>query len=222
MSEFLFDEDAALKAHLQGIMVTDERAGAVEGATRPVRVRFGMPDPEVADQLYPYITIDMIDIQRATDREMRGMVSPKYMEPEGMLDSNGFSIQMPIPVTIDYQLTTYSRHPRHDRQIITAMLNGNAAFRFGALAVPYQHNGTTNVVFRRMDVLDFSKRDIYEDGKRLFINAVTARVSSEVAQGLLNELYKVSKVDLTNFTEIDWQGRVVDPEVVNPKPYTIS
>jgi 2,3-bisphosphoglycerate-independent phosphoglycerate mutase len=45
-----------------------------------------------------------------------------------------------------------------------------------------------------LDVLDVSKRDTVEQAKRLFINAITVRVSSEMPLTQYKELYKVQKV----------------------------
>jgi hypothetical protein len=60
--------------------------------------------------------------------------------------------------------------------------------RFGTL-VPTDDN-----TVRRLDILDVAKRDTVEASKRLFINAVTVRVSSEIPQTLFKELYKVQQV----------------------------
>jgi hypothetical protein len=48
-----------------------------------------------------------------------------------------------------------------------------------------------------MEVLNVSKRDVTEQAKRLFVNAITVRVSSEIAQSSYSELYKVQQVDQT-------------------------
>ena len=61
---FLFAEDKALKSLLQGITVTD-----VKNNTRPVKVWFGYPDVELRTQDYPYMAIDLYDIQEANDRQ---------------------------------------------------------------------------------------------------------------------------------------------------------
>jgi hypothetical protein len=39
-----------------------------------------------------------------------------------------------------------------------------------------------------------SKRDVTEQAKRLFVNAITVRVSSEIPQKIYRELYKVQTV----------------------------
>ena len=170
---FLLSEDKALRQLLQGLTVTDQKA---EGSNtpRPVGVWFGQPDQEIRAQSYPYITIDMIDVQRAADREMRGKTSAEYLrpvtlQPEGDEEPIPFETDFPIPVNLDYQITTYSRHPRHDRELLTKVLYDRLPFRFGTLDLD------DNTV-RRLDVLDVTKRDVTEQARRLFVNAITVRV----------------------------------------------
>ena len=71
---FLLSEDDALRKQIQGITVHDQRATG-DDTPRQVGVFFGQPDQELRSQIYPYITIDMIDIQRDTEREMRGRIT---------------------------------------------------------------------------------------------------------------------------------------------------
>jgi hypothetical protein len=44
---------------------------------------------------------------------------------------------------------------------------------------------------RRLEVMDISKRDVTESGKRLFMNAVTVRVSSEMPQDTYRKTFEV-------------------------------
>jgi hypothetical protein len=186
---FLLSEDKALREKLQGITVNDQKA---DGAStpRPVGVWFGQPDQEIRTQNYPYITIDMIDVMRDPSREMRGMVSPSYLTPSDLPENSSFNTHYPIPVTIDYQITTYARHPRHDRAIISQLLSTVFPIRFGYLELD---DGTV----RRLDITDISKRDSTEQAKRLFVNAITARVSSELLDGQIFELAKVQSITIT-------------------------
>lgn len=194
---FLISEDEALKKLLKGMKVTDQKAGT----TRNVGVWFGQPDQEITDQKYPYIVIDMIDIAEDTTRAMRGMTKPRYMaDPETMTTGNttvpydptlhDWQIHWPIPVNIDYQITTYSRQPRHDREILSEILYTRIPMRFAYIE---PDDGTR----RRLDLLDISKRDVTEQGKRLFVNSFTVRVSSEIAEQTYNQLYKALQVTVT-------------------------
>lgn len=194
---FLLSEDKALRQKLEGIVVRDQRAD-YEGAPRKVGVWFGMPDQEIRDQSYPYMTIDMVDVSRDVGREMRGLVqventNAKYLFDSDTIDSgNGAELDLPIPVSIDYQITTYARHPRHDRELMAQMMSNVLPLRAGTLDLD---DGTT----RRLDVVDVAKRDMVEQGKRLFMNAFTVRVSSEVTQGTYKTLYKVGKINYSGF-----------------------
>ena len=189
---FLLSEDEALRKYLQGITVNDQRA-AGDDVPRQVGVWFGQPDQELRNQSYPYITIDMIDIQRDAAREMRGRITGTveqfgYLGPTEESDL-GWDVELPIPVNIDYQITTYARQPRHDRELLAQLLYTKLTLRFAQLEL------NDNTV-RRLEVLDVAKRDSVEQGKRLFINAVTVRVTSEIAQASYKEYYKVENIDI--------------------------
>ena len=193
---FLLSEDAALLQLLRGITVTDQKS-AQESTTREVGVWFGVPDQEIRSQSYPYITIDMIDIIRDTTREHRGIVNADYLKPANWDNSTEFEVDYPIPVNIDYQITTYARHPRHDREIVAQLMATKLPIRFGVLE-------TDDNTVRRLDVLDVTKRDSVEAGKRLFMNAITVRVSSEISQPLfVRAKYQVTSVHLDELNSDD-------------------
>jgi hypothetical protein len=200
---FLLSEDKALRELVQGLTVTDQKAENV-GVRRPVGVWFGQPDQEVRNQNYPYITIQMIDVARDVAREMRGQTSAEYLRNDSVDSDAPFTVGRPIPVNIDYQITTYARHPRHDRELLSQVLYNRLPFRFGTL------NCDDNTV-RRLDVLDVTKRDVTEQAKRLFVNVVTVRVSSEILQGTLKQLYQVLEVYIDSPTEENAGGRTSAP-----------
>jgi hypothetical protein len=218
MMSFLLDEDEALRNLLKDMTVTDQKSVTEEGATRKVGVWFGQPDQEIRNQNYPYITIDMIDLSEDIQRAMRGRVKPSYLtnptrQVEGAQgvqsvsyddEIHDWDINYPIPVNIDYQITTYARQPRHDRQILAQLLYTKIPLRFAVLNTgPNTSAGTT----RRLDVLDISKRDITEQGKRLFVNAITVRISSEIAAETYNQLYKTLELNVTGTTGSQVIGR---------------
>ena len=201
---FLLSEDKALRDLLKDMTVTDQKADG----TRSVGVWFGQPDQEIRNQSYPYITIDMVDIAEDFARSMRGRaVLPYAADPETIGEDtewdpelHAWDVSWPIPINIDYQITTYARQPRHDREILAQLLYRKIPLRFAVL------NTDDNTV-RRLDVLDVSKRDITEQGKRLFVNAITVRVSSEIAPELYNKLYKVLQVTVTGTDDNPVLGR---------------
>jgi len=207
---FLLAEDEALRDLLVGMTVTDQK----QNGARNVGVWFGQPDQELREQKYPYITIDMIDIAEDFTRAMRGKVRPAYIQnPTNMVDAaqgvqqvtfdtteHAWEIDYPIPVNLDYQITTYSRQPRHDRQILAQLLYTKIPLRYAVLLTgPNTVYGT----HRRLDVLDISKRDVSENGKRLFVNAITVRISSEIARETFTKLYKAQELSITGVTDSD-------------------
>lgn len=226
---FLIDEDEAVRNLLQGMTVTDQKSTGEGSTTRNVGVWFGQPDQEMREQKYPYITIDMVDIAEDFSRSMRGKVKPTYLtDPENMIEAtqsvqaveysdetNSWEIDFPIPVNIDYQITTYSRQPRHDRQILAQLMYTRIPLRFAVLNTgPNTAFGTT----RRLDVLDIAKRDVSENGKRLFVNAITVRVSSEIAQSTYTKLYKALEINITGAT--DSQGNTDGSQVLGRGQFT--
>ena len=198
---FLLSEDKALREKLQGMVVHDQKADGQDVA-RQVGVWFGQPDQELRQQNYPYITIDMVDLQRDTQREMRGITNAEYLKPEnfGLDGATEFSVDLPIPVNITYQITTYARHPRHDRQLL-GQLMASKLQRFGYLEIVEKDvtSGDTETItstFRRMDLISVAKRDSTEQAKRLFVNAIVVRVSSEIVQTAFRAIYKVLEIHL--------------------------
>jgi hypothetical protein len=195
---FILSEDLGLRKRLEGMVVSDQTSAGAD-TTRKVGVWFGQPDQEIRAQSYPYVTIDMIDVVRDTDREHRGVLTaPDYMSPSSEFDSGSQStlVDYPIPVSLFYQITTYARHPRHDRAILAQLMATKLPIRSGSIELD---DGTV----RRLDVEDISKRDVTEQAKRLFINAITVRISSEVVLGTLEELYKVNSVKITDIINMN-------------------
>lgn len=220
---FLLAEDEALRDMLLGMTVTDQKSVTESGPTRTVGVWFGQPDQEMRDQKYPYITIDMIDISEDFTRAMRGKVKPAYIQDPTIIgedteynsDDHSWEIDYPIPVNLDYQITTYARQPRHDRQILAQLLYTKIPLRFAVLLTgPNTVYGT----HRRLDVLDISKRDVSENGKRLFVNAITVRISSEIARETFAKFYKVKELSITGVT--DDEGNTDGSQVIGRGQFT--
>lgn len=178
---FIFAEDKALKALLQGITVSD-----LKNNTRDVKVWFGYPDVELRTQDYPYLVIDLYDIQEANDRQHSGFwIDNTNRGTQTATSSDTYSYYAPTTYDLFYQVSSYSRHPRHDRSIMFEMLNKKIPGKFGHLIIP-QDNGV-GVVARHMFLEGFVKRDSVEDGRRLLRNVFSIRVVSEMtpAQALL-------------------------------------
>lgn len=166
-------EDNALKARLRGIYVADEK-----NANREVGVWFANPDVETRSQSYPYMTVELIDYTRAAYRQQSGILVDS--DKQGTVTPvNGvdYTYEVPIPWDLTYQITAYSRHPRHDRAITAYVLNNVFIGQHGYLAVP--NDLGTETGYRHMILEEFTKRDTVESGRRLYRTVFTVTVSSE-------------------------------------------
>lgn len=173
-TSFLYAEDKALKTLLQGIQVQDTK-----DSTRPVKVWFGYPDVELKAQEYPFMVIDLFDIQPANDRQASGFWIDNTNRGTQSPASNGrYTYYAPVVYDLYYQVSTFARHPRHDRTIIFEMLNRKIPGKYGHLIIP-QANGN-GFVARHMFLEGFVKRDSVEDGRRLLRNVFSIRVVSEM------------------------------------------
>jgi len=191
---FILAEDAAIKNHLSGMIVSDEKS-----ANRPVKVWFGYPDIEVTTQTYPYIIIELIDVRAAKERQNSGrMYDTDNRGTVAAVQGVVYGYNMPLPYDLSYQLTSYSRHPRHDRAIMFQMQQKFPS-QYGSLSVP--NDLGTETAKRHMFLDGFLKRDMIEDGRRLFRNAYTVRVVSEMTPSIANSaLSTVQTVKINRIT----------------------
>lgn len=173
---FLLAEDAALKTHLASITVADEK-----NANRPVGVWFGYPDTEIRTQTYPFITIDLLGIRSATERQAAGFIYDSDRQGTVAPQNNQYyEYEIPVAYDLLYQITSYSRHPRHDRAIIF-QLNQKFPGMRGHLSVP--NDLGTATAKRHMFLESFVKADAAEGengNKRTLRNIYTIRVVSEM------------------------------------------
>ena len=170
---FIVSEDEALKDALKGFYVSDEK-----NPHREVGVRYANPDVEVATQSYPYITIELVDFTQAKARQMSGIIVDT--DAQGTIAPSPRALhtyEIPVPWDLTYQVTTYARHPRHDRAIMAHLLNNVFAATRGYLAV--KNDLGTETGYRHLILEEFTKRDTIEDGRRLYRNVFTVTVSSE-------------------------------------------
>lgn len=191
---FILAEDASLKNYISGLTVSDEKA-----PVRPVKVFFGYPDVEITVQTYPYMTIELIDIRIAKERQSTGRIYDS--DNRGTIAPVAgriYGYDMPVPYDLVYQISSYARNPRHDRAILFQMQNKFPA-QYGSLQVPNALG--TEVAYRHIFLDGFVKRDMIEDGRRLFRNAYTVRVVSEMTPFQVNNaLYNVQTVEINRVT----------------------
>lgn len=186
---WIINEDAAIKAKLQDIVVTDENAPA---AGLPVDVRFRLPENEVADATFPLIVVERTRADRDAAREHRGTVVLGYT-PEGYDAAASYLAVDPIPYTIEYQVTVYARKQRHAMNIAATLATTDYLHpRWAYLEVP--EDGT----IRRLEVAggpEFTAgRDAH--GKRLWQVDYLVQVSSE----LLGEIAEIQPVETVVIT----------------------
>ena len=174
---FLIAEDDALKTLLQGMTVVDEKGG-----TRQVKVWFGYPDIEARDVTWPFITIDLIDVVPANDRQTQGVMNDWDYQGTQIPNGTVYTYDMPVAYDIIYQVTSHSRHPRQDRSLMFQLLNRFPS-KYGKLPVPNQIG--TAVGWRSMFLDGFTKMDGVEEdtggARRILRNALTVRVISEMS-----------------------------------------
>lgn len=171
---FVIAEDKALKTHLQGITVVDEKNN-----TRPVKVWFGYPDIELRTQEFPFITIDLLDVTPALDRQHQGFIYDS--DQQGTNPVTGYYVyDYPTAYDLSYQISTYARHPRHDRALIWHLHNKFPSI-YGYLRVPNELG--TEYSYRSMFLDGYAKADAVDEdsgGRRLLRNVFTVRVVSEM------------------------------------------
>ena len=197
-NQFIIAEDLALKTYLQGMEVSDEK-----DSTRPVKVWFGYPDIEIRNQEFPFITIDLIDIVPANDRQHQGQFYDNdFRGTIPPTDTSVYYYDIPVAYDIVYQVTSHARHPRQDRALMYMLLNKFPS-KFGKLPVPNQLG--TEVGYRSMFLDGFTKRDGVEEDtgglRRILRNALTVRVISEMSpQEAANAFPLVANVLIDNNT----------------------
>lgn len=208
---FLLAEDEAIKARFSTLTVTDDRNNA-----RPVRVFFRYPESET-ERDYPFITIELIDVLHATDRQHSDLWiysggpgnwenNPAYFDywPSETASVSGSSqtgykrTQDFIPMDLLYQVSTYTRTALHDRQLTSGILRKTTPLRFNSIDIPA--DGTT----RRFDLLDWTNADLLdmESGfrKRIFRKVLTLRMSAEMTYEDYQYLSSTKPVSTINST----------------------
>jgi hypothetical protein len=205
---FLLAEDTAMKAYLAGMTVSDE---AVD--PRPVQVWFGYPDIEIRAQSFPFVTIDVIDIRQAFERQTSGEIYDNdYMGTTEEMAGLAYRYQVPVAYDVEYQLTTYARHPRHDRQIVFQMMHKFPG-KWGYLPVPDDLG--TSTAYRHMFLESFIKRDTVESdkgNKRLFRNIYTVRVVSEITPtAAAVALKQTETVNINKNSDSSWTAQDPPP-----------
>jgi hypothetical protein len=204
---WLLNEDAALKAKLQGLRVIDANSG-VNG--RPVPVRYRLPETEPSDLTFPIIVISHNGWYYAAERAHDG-AEPLPYAPEGLSpwwddtdivtgfdpnDSPYIPNYFPIPYNLDYRVTVYSRFMHeHTIPIVSALAGDNYLHaKYGYLNIPQDGTKRTLQLLGGPDL--FTEKD--NNDKRLFRVEYVVRVFSELVPALVN--YVMSQSINLNFS----------------------
>ncbi len=210
---FLLAEDEALKLHLSNINVSDDTK-----SSRKVRVYFRYPETET-EKDYPFITIDMVSINHARNRQHSEHIlyynnsenagidenHPNYLDyfpselAEDGLKSLGseqnaayLKTDSFIPVDLMYQVTTYSRNALHDRYLTAYILRNVFKYRNNFILIPADNT------LRRLDLLNWSQGDLLdvESGyrKRVFRKIYNIQINSEIPVSDLMAIKQVSSI----------------------------
>lgn len=191
-SGFLLAEDEALKNRFSGITVSDDR-----DANREVQVFFRYPEGET-ERLYPFITIELIDVVYARNRQQSVVDQYAYKEGDSWAENNPSVVSyypsqglitVPedveylktteyVPVDILYQVSTFTRSALHDRQLTAKMLYDVVPFRYNSIYIPADNTS------RRLDLLDWTTADLLDPEagyrKRIFRKVYTLQMTAEL------------------------------------------
>jgi len=197
---FIRAEDAAIKRRISNIPVTDDRK-----SQRICDVFFRYPH-DVTEKAYPFLTIDLLNVTHASERQESETQYYTTNDTYGMTDEQGYryrndltyypstytheqldamtakktfiSTDSFIPVDLLYQVTSYARSQDHDRQITALMLRRISPFRRGFIDIP--EDGT----IRRFDLLNWSTSNLLDQEsaytKRIFRKVFTLRINAEI------------------------------------------
>jgi hypothetical protein len=188
----LYNEDAALKAKLSGLLVTDVN----DPGGRPVPVRYRSPENEMADVVYPILILDEADWSEAPERAHSGYSQLAYV-PEGYAAPDpGVTLmtEMPRPINIDWTLTLYCRKALHRASIIAQLAQfAYLPARLGFLQVPQDQS------LRRLEVIGGPATSSVLDaqGKRLLTAVWKLRTTGELIWAPVDSIPEATSVDLT-------------------------
>ena len=229
---FTLAEDAALRRRLSALAVSDDR-----NQERIANVFFRYPEGET-EKLYPFLTINLLDIRYAPERQESernyyyaggaGLTPQDQAERTNIdyypsefdaddlaeqADDTGYlSTEQFVPVDLVYQVSTYARSQRHDRQLTMLMMRRVFPLRRGFIYIP--EDGTT----RRCELLDWRNVNVLDQetgyNKRIFRKVFTVSINAEIPQsdligaqrvlevnGELTDNYTASNVLSTSYSE---------------------
>jgi len=173
---WLLAEDEAIKEQFSGWTVTGR-----EGQEIPVKAFFSWPEKEIIERRVPFITVDLVGIERAAEREHRGLVDytqmayEHYGYPEVNGETDALITDLPVPYDLTYQVTAHCFFAQHDRELMAKILTYCIRDRYASVIA-----ANTN---RRVTILStspLSGRD--EHNRRIFRQAIVLQIPSEIPE----------------------------------------
>jgi hypothetical protein len=186
---WLRNEDAALKAKIQGLRVVDGNSGP---NGREVPVRYRLPEDELANLSYPVFIIEHAGMMPDSDREHRGHIKLPYA-PEGQeqwwsddsqafVDQSPYFADFPMPWRLNYQITLYARFMTQHIMPLKATLAQERYLhpKFAFLEVP--QDGTVRSMFLLGGPQESYGFD--EDQKRIYSVTYLVSVFAELVENV--------------------------------------
>lgn len=177
-------EEAALKAKLSNIVVS------TRNGSQRAKVWYGMPSGE-RERSYPFITIDLIDIDFANERAMSAQITDvdywpseyatfeEYAAANSIEQEEGDSARAMWfhPYTMTFQVATHARSAQQDREMMRTLLHtAYLPMRLGYLDVP------ADASVRHLTTVDWTSMPYFDKaGERVFRTVYTVTVTADMA-----------------------------------------
>lgn len=215
---YLLEEDYGLKMLLSGITVSD-----LQSSNRGVKVWFDNPQKEERSTHFPFITVAFAGESIDSEREHRGYVQVDYKYLQNATYAHGAPVLMdyPIPMMLDYIVTTHARNNQHHSQL-NAALSMILHPRFGVVTCP---GGTTRRLVLRSKSptsgIDSTNQRVFRTTYRVRIpTEIESRVATgtRVKEVVLTVRDTVSGLRETTTTApvAEWDGTVWDRPIWQP------
>ena len=214
---FLLAEDEAMKKRLTGLVVTDDRE-----VSRPVQVFFRYPENET-ERTYPFITIEMIDLVHARNRQHSELELIYFNTAGGASAPTSYNWQK-MPNAITYwpdesdafsNLTNKNNHPilatnefvpvdlvyQVSTYARTALHDRQLTAMMVKKVFPFRRGSIhveTDNTDRRLELLDWTTADLLDPEagyrKRIFRKIYTLQMSAELPSTDVYGLKQVASV----------------------------
>ncbi len=200
---FILAEEEALKAKLSNIYVSDPKGA---DGRRRVHTYWSYPIAE-RNRQYPFITIDLIDVEFAADRAHSAQLIPsdywpsefatfaEYSDAYGLNYDDARQFPEAInwhPYNLHFQIASHARTGRHDLEITRILLGTSfTPHRWGWLHVPADESD------RWLDLVDWGTANYNEGGdstNRIFRKIFHVVVSAHLPPDNPIAFWKVLKL----------------------------